>query len=135
MLQSWASGESQQSLSFAYRLVKSTVINITKEACDATYITTLSSQKNWLRIANGFEELWNLSNVIAALDGKHIGIQCTAGTGIKFHNYKGNFNLVLLPVCNARYCFTLTDIGQYGSTNENDVLKNSEHGKELIYPH
>lgn len=98
MLQFLASDELQQSLSFTYRLVKSTVSNIIKEACDATYKTTLSSQKNCLRIANDFDELWNLPNLIGALNRKYICIQCTAGTGTKSHNYKGNFSLVLLVV-------------------------------------
>ena len=77
-----------------------------------------------------FEELWNLPNVIGALDNKHIGIQCSAGTGTKFHNYKGFFSLVLLAVCDARYCFAPTDIGQYDSNNDGGVFKNSELGKQ-----
>jgi len=37
--------------------------------------------------------------------------------------------LVLLAVCDARYCFTLIDVGQCGSNNDSGVLANSDMGK------
>ena len=89
------------------------------------------SMKNCLKWASDFEELWNLLNVVGSLGGKHIGIQCAAGSGTKLHNYKGFFSLVLLAVCDARHCFTLTDIGKYGSNNDISVLKNSKFGKQF----
>ena len=58
-----ASGESQQSLSLAYRMGKATVSNVITETCDALY-TTLSptylkpptSQEQWMSISKEFEE-------------------------------------------------------------------------------
>ena len=52
----------------------------------------------------------------------------TRKTGTLYHNYKGFFSLVLLAICDARYCFTLFDVGQYGSSNNCGVLNNSEMG-------
>ena len=120
-----ASGESEQSLSFAYRLEKSTVSNI-KETCygklTPIYLTTPSSEENWLKITSG---------------SKHIRTKCPADTGAKFHNHKRFFSLVLLTASDARCCFTLTDIGKYGSNNYSGVLKISELSnlnlKQLIY--
>ena len=66
--------------------------------------------------------------VVGAIDGKHIRIQCPKKTGTLYHNYKGFFSLVLLAICDARYCFTLFDVGQYGSSNDCSVLNNSEIG-------
>ena len=133
-----ASGESQQSLSLAYRMGKATVSNVITETCDALY-TTLSptylkpptSQEQWMSISKEFEEQWDLPHVIGALDGKHIRIQCPPGTGTLFHNYKGFFSMVLLALCDANYCFTLVDIGQYGSNNDSGVLSQSEMGKKF----
>ena len=137
-LRFFASGESQQSLSFAYRMGKSTVSNILKETCDAiyqvlspTYLRPPASHEDWLAISKEFEEQWNLPHVIGALDGKHIRIQCPQETGTLFHNYKGFFSIVLLALCDANYCFTLIDIGQYGSNNDSGVLANSEIGKRF----
>ena len=69
--------------------------------------------------------------MVGVLDGNHIRIQCPAGNVTKFHNYKAFFSLVLLAVCDARYCFTLTDIGQNKSNIDTGVLKNSKLGKQF----
>ena len=39
--------------------------------------------------------------------------------------------MVLFAVCDANYCFTMFDLGQYGSNNDSGVLMNSELGKKL----
>ena len=72
-----------------------------------------------------------MSNAVGALDGKHKRIQCPPDTGTLFHNYKGFFSLVLMVVCNANYCFTVTGICQHGRNNDSGVLSKSEMGKRL----
>ena len=72
-----------------------------------------------------------MSHVAGAIDGKHIRIQCPKKTGIPYHNYKGFISLVLLEICDVRYCFTLFDVGQYGSNNDCGVLNNSEMGRRF----
>ena len=37
--------------------------------------------------------------------------------------------MVLLAVCDARYCFSSVDVGEYGSNNDSGALKNSNMGK------
>ena len=39
--------------------------------------------------------------------------------------------MVLLAVCGAKYCFTMFDVGEYGSNNDSGVLLNSKMGKKL----
>ena len=39
--------------------------------------------------------------------------------------------MILLVVCDAKYCFTIFDVGQYGSNNDSGVLLNSKTGKKL----
>ena len=136
-LQFLATGESQQSLSFSYRIGKATVSKIVRETCDAIYEVLRSkylrtpTTADWVSIAEDFEQMWNLPNVIGALDGKHIRITCPADTGTQYHNYKGFFSLQFLAMCDARYCFTMFDIGQYGSNNDTGVLKTSLFGKRF----
>ena len=36
-----------------------------------------------------------------------------------------------MAICDSNYCFTLFDLGQYGSNNDSDVLANSKM-KEMI---
>ena len=111
-----ATGESQQSLSFSYRVGKATVSKILRETSDAIYnalspiYLSTPSTNDWIEIAKDFEEIWNLPNVIGALDGKHIRITCPPETGTQYHNYKGFFSLQFLAMCDARYCFTLESV-------------------------
>ena len=72
-----------------------------------------------------------MPHVVGAIDGKHIAMECPKNTWSLYHNYKGFFSQVLLAVCDARYKFIFIDVGQYGSTNDSVVLKNSELGRRL----
>ena len=39
--------------------------------------------------------------------------------------------MILLAKCDAKYGFTIFDVGQYGSNNDSGVLLNSKKGKKL----
>ena len=62
----------------------------------------------------------------------NISIQCPKQGGTLFHNYKEFFSFVLLAICDARYSFTLLDVGHYGRNNDAGVLANSRFGKKKI---
>ena len=131
-----ATGDSQQSLSFSFRIGKATVSEINSETCDAiytvlkdTYLSPPQSKEEWLGISSKFEELWDMPHVIGCFDGKHIRIECPKLSGTLYHNYKGFFSIVLLAICDANYCFTLFDLGQSGSNNDSGVLASSQMGK------
>ena len=78
-------------LAISYRMRKSTVSAIIKECCDAIYKVLIDiylvppGTNDWVAIIHDFEELWNLPNVIGALDGKHIRITCPPKIGTQFH--------------------------------------------------
>ena len=74
-----------------------------------------------LRTECDFEELQNFLNRIGAIHCRYFCIQCPAGSGAKFNSYKGFLSLVLLTVCDAIYCFNLTDIAQYGGNNDSGL--------------
>lgn len=75
-----ASGNSQRSLSYSFRLGKSTVCNIVSETLEAIYSVIKKIVlpeiifEDWLEIAEGFNKRWNFPNCIGAVDGKHIRI-------------------------------------------------------------
>ena len=112
-------------LSFSFRIGKATVSKIISETCDAiytvlkdTYLSPPQSKEEWLEISSKFEELWDMPHVIGCLDGKRSRIECPNLSGTLYHNYKGFFSIVLLAICDANYCFTLFDLGQFGSNND-----------------
>jgi hypothetical protein len=89
-----ASGDSQQSMSFSYRLGRTTVGGIIYETCLAIwealhleYVKVPNSIAEWKSISNEFMDLWDFPHCIGAL----------------YFNYKKFFSIVLLAVCDARY--------------------------------
>ena len=95
------------------------------------YLPPPSSKTDWQLISTDFEEIWNLPYVVGAIDGKRVHIQCPNKTGSLYHNYKGFFSLVLLTVYDARYCFTMYDVGHNGSSNDSGILAKSKMSELL----
>lgn len=131
-----ATGDSQQSHTFYFRIGRSTVSNIVKETCNALwtalnqdYLKSPSTEEQWTNIADEFEREWNFPHCIGALDGKHISMECPRNAGSAFFNYKNFHSIVLLATCDAKYCFTLIDIGAYGRENDAGVLTDSAFGQ------
>ena len=55
--------------------------------------------KEWLDIAEEFDNKWNFPHCLSAIDGKHIIIQVPSRSGSTFFSYKKSFSIVLLAVC------------------------------------
>ena len=131
-----ASGESQTSLSYYFKIGKSTVCGIVEEVCEATwaalqdYVRPPQNPEEWLNKSRDFESKWNMPHFIGAIDGKNIAIKAPFKSGTLFHNYKF-FSIVLMTICDANYCFTYVDVRSYGSNNDSGVLLNSQTGKDF----
>ena len=133
-LRFFATGDSQQTLTYSFRIGRDAVSKIVSETCDAIYsvlkekyLSYPKFEHDWLHISEQFEEMWNMPHTIGCVDGKHIRIECPKLSGTLY--YKGFFSMVLLAICDANYCFTLFDLGQYGSNNDSGVLANSQMGQ------
>ena len=55
-------------------------------------------------------------------------MQAPAPSGSSFFNYKETHSIVLMAVCNARYQFTIEDIGEGGRQSDVSVYANSNLG-------
>ena len=133
-----ATGNSQVSLSFNFRIGRSTVSGIIRETCSALwtvlqpeYVKAPSSEEDWRDISKEFEKIWNFPHCIGAIDGKHIVIQAPSLSGSYYYNYKGTYSVVLLAICDAHYRFTIVDVGDAGRQNDSGVLYNSTFGQAL----
>ena len=133
-----ATGNSQVSLSFSFRIGKSTVCGIVRETCEAIwkalqreYVKAPSSEEEWKGVSTQFERKWNFPHCVGAIDGKHVVVQAPANAGSTFYNYKGSHSIVLMAVCDAHYRFILVDVGDAGRHSDGGVLSNSHFGQAL----
>ncbi|KAK0142027.1 Protein ALP1-like [Merluccius polli] len=110
-----ATGDSFRTIAFSYRVGHSTVAGIVSEVSRAIWDCLVAE----------------FPNCVASLDGKHVQIQAPNNTGSQFFNYKGTFSIVLLAVVDAKYCFRLIDVGNYGRASDGGTLANSAFGRAL----
>lgn len=87
---------------------------------------------DWLQIAQDFEDKWQFSHCLGALDGKHVSILPPPKTGSQYYNYKHFFSIVLLALVDANYRFLYVDIGCCGRVSDGGVYNNSSLAKGLI---
>ena len=130
-----ASGNSQQTMSFSYRIGKTTVSSIIKETClviwqalKDKYMRAPCLPDDWTNIGEDFMELWNLPHCIGAIDGNTLPLNAQSIVALYITTIKGFFSTVLMAVCDAHYVFTFINIGDYGSNNDSGVLENSVMG-------
>ena len=60
-----------------------------------------------------------------------VAMECPKNTESLYHNYNGFFSQVLLAACDVKHKFFFIDVGQYSSTNDSAVRKNSGLGRRL----
>ncbi|XP_065062421.1 uncharacterized protein LOC135689196 [Rhopilema esculentum] len=110
------------------RIVKETTEVIWTELFKAGYLKVPSSEDEWRKTAEEFEEKWNFPSCVGAIDGKHVVMQAPARSGSFFINYKKNLSIVLMAVVNANYEFTMIDIGDSGRQSDGRVFAASKLG-------
>ena len=133
-----ATGESYRSLSFQFRISISGISYIISDVCKAIvdhlgsmYLKVPSSQKEWLEIALKFEEKWNLSNCVGAIDGKHIVMQPPANAGSYYYNYKNTHFIVLMAVAGPGYECLYADVDTNGRISDGGVFNKCGLAKSI----
>lgn len=133
------SGEvSMRSISYYFLRGETTVRNIIETTSKALWevlqplYMPIPNQIMWKTIADRYNELWNLSNCVGSIDGKHIRIKAPVNSGSSFFNYKGYFSIVLMAIADADGKFITIDVGEYGRNSDSKVLKESAFGQLLF---
>lgn len=90
------------------------------------YLQAPSTSQDWLQIADGFQQRWNMPHVLGAVDGKHIRIRCPRSSGSLYFNYKGYFSVVLMAVVDHDYRFIFVDVGAEGRASDSRIWRQSQ---------
>lgn len=80
------------------------------------------NKAQWKQISQRFESLWNLSNCIGSLDGKHIHIEKLPNTGSSNFNYKAYHPIVLLGCSDVDGLFTMIETGYAGRNSDGGIF-------------
>ncbi|KAK7461651.1 hypothetical protein BaRGS_00038600 [Batillaria attramentaria] len=123
-----ASGDSYQSLSFLYRIGRTTLGEIIPHTCRMIvkaldkYIKVPNSPEKWQAVAQAYNDRWNFPHCVGAIDGKHVAIRAPPNGGSNFYNYKGFHSVVLMAVADAHYRFIWYHIGENGRQNDAGIF-------------
>ena len=106
------SGNSQVSISFSYRIGRSTLCKIVRETCDALWksLQPLYVKAPATDVSDQFDCMWNFPHCIGAIDGKHITIQAPANSGSTYcKTLNISVPLILAKLAMRYYSLTFVD--------------------------
>ncbi|XP_064479211.1 uncharacterized protein LOC135392427 [Ornithodoros turicata] len=132
-----ATGDSVKSMAFLFRVGFETARRIILETCNALWETLQPvympepTLQLWESSARDFATRWQFPNCIGAVDGKHVNIQAPPLSGSMYYNYKHDFSINLMAICDATYKCIAVSIGDYGSHADGGVFKNCPIGLAL----
>ncbi|XP_026482095.1 uncharacterized protein LOC113389257 [Ctenocephalides felis] len=133
-----ATGRSYEDLKFTTLISPQALDVIIPETCDAiskvlekNYFKFSQTEEDWKKTAKKFEQRWNFSHCLGAIDGKHIDIIPPSGSGSYYYNYKCRHSMVLLAIVNANYQFNMCDFGVNGRILDGGVLQTTEFYDKL----
>ncbi|KAK3911218.1 Putative nuclease [Frankliniella fusca] len=125
-----ATGSYQKFSGALFTIPQPTANGIIRETCEALWdelreeVFPPMTEESMARTMDGFWERWDFPNMIGALDGKHVNMQNqpNAREG-EWLNYKGDFSMVLLGMCDANYKFVYVSIGGRGRRHDAGLWK------------
>ena len=96
-----ASGDDKQSLTFSYRLGRTTFNHILRETCGAIwmalgdiFVRPPSSPDDWREFSKAFEDLAKFPYCVGKIDGKHVDLRCPNNNGCLNYNNNGLFRTI-----------------------------------------
>ncbi|NP_001090585.2 uncharacterized protein LOC100036828 [Xenopus laevis] len=127
-----ATGQSFSSLYFRFPIGRTTIGKIVRETCLLIWselqrlVMPTPDENAWIHIAEDFYKTTNFPNCLGAMGGKRIQIKMPFKSGSEKYS-----SVVLLAVVDANYCFSIIDVGAYGSTGDASAFWSSAMGHQL----
>lgn len=124
-------GSRYSTLSFSFRVGKSTVCNIIHETTRAVWTNLnpldmpVPDQHQFINIAHDFFNTTGFPHCLGALDVKHIRIKRPAHSGSKYFNFKRFYSIALQAVVDSKNKFIFIEVGAHGSQHDSRTFKRS----------
>ena len=67
--------------------------------------------------------MWQFTNCLGSINGKHCTLQAPLNFGSQFFNYKKQFSIVLMAIADASYKFTYIDVGTAGRCSDGGTFE------------
>ena len=129
----YAHGASYKALRYGFRIPHNTLSIILRDVSEAIIeefadevINTPKTPEEWKKVAEEFEDKWNVPHAVGAIDGKHVAIRKPGKSGSLYHNYKGFFSIILMAVVDADYKFLWVEAGGVGSSSDAQIFGDCE---------
>ncbi|CAN7947207.1 unnamed protein product [Ixodes hexagonus] len=130
-------------VAFNFLVGRSTACCVVSDVCDALwdilqplYLTCPQTADEWLRVAAEFEERWNFSHCLGAIDGKHVTVECPKKSGSLDRNYKGSFSKSMLASLLTSFYFLLrflyVELGHHGSESDGGSFSRCKLQEHLL---
>ncbi|KAK3916792.1 Protein ANTAGONIST OF LIKE HETEROCHROMATIN PROTEIN 1 [Frankliniella fusca] len=132
-----ASGDSQTSLSYLFRVLSPAICRIVLEVTTVlwsvlkTEVFPELSQDTWLRTSAEFEVMWNIPHCVGAIDGKQVQVKAFPHSGSRWFGYKKVHCMTLLAVSDAKHKFSIVETGASGKRADANIFHKSTFAQGL----
>lgn len=80
----------------------------------------------FIKIAQEFEKRWRYPQGVGAIDGSHIRVKIPRDLKTAYYNYKDDYSILLLAICDANYKFYYIKCGMPGRAHDSGAFKSTE---------
>lgn len=74
--------------------------------------------ENWIKVANEYNQKWQLPNCLGSIDGKHVAIVKPHNAGSDYFNFKRFHSIILMACVDANLKFITIDVGGKGAEGD-----------------
>lgn len=92
------------------------------------------SHDDFRKIAREFELRWQFPMAVGAVDGSHINVQVPRLEKTGYFDYKHNYSMTLMAICDANYEFYFCQCGQSGRNNDRRIWESTGAHATLVKP-